>query len=317
MTAGLDATAAAARADQAAQGKIDVNYLNQALGANSELAVPLNTVTTFGISYLALGKQALFGQIGSRYLVIQPTYDVWAAYRVSLDAQADNPYGVAQSQWLDDKLAAESDATWKVMGSSTSQTSLKVNLSGLTSAVGGAIPDSTLYLDCDGWDGFPVGRQALHDKLSAKNVVVVSGDIHASYVADFDADTNGNRLVELTGPAVSSQSFAGELHSEAALVPALVPFLKTVDMLIKALDGASGFLTGSNPTLRYTNSTSNGVVVVTVDGTNLTGKYALLDGTEALTDNTGSPAMVATDVVRVTVQVPKTNGKNGAVMVTT
>jgi len=322
IAAGVDASKAADLAAQAATGLVDVDVINQYWDDSSQLHIDASKITNRGISYYRLGKakDSLFAEIGTRYLVVQPTYDVWAAYRVSKDEQADNPYGVAQSQWLDDKLAAESDATWKIMGSSTSQTSLMVNLTGLSGAVGGAVPDTTLYLDCDGWDGFPVGRQALHAKLAAKNVVIISGDIHASYVADFGADDTGNRLVELTGPGISSQSFAGELHSEAALVPALAPYLTVVDGLINALDDAGtkpGFLTGANSTLRYTNSKANGVVVVTVDGSKLTGKYALLDGAEALTDSTGSPSAVASKFIRVTVEVPKTAGKNGAVTVTT
>ena len=318
MSAGADASKAADLATKAGQGLIDVKALNSLFPDGSPFRVVPDSSTPFGISYLSMGKQDLFAEIGSRYLVVQPTYDVWAAYRVSKDEQADNPYGVAQSQWLDDKLAAESDATWKILGSSTSQTSLMVNLTGIGSSFG--IADATLYLDCDGWDGFPVGRNALHEKLAAKNIVIISGDIHASYVADFGTDTNGNRLVELTGPAVSSQTFAGELHSEAALVPSLAPHLDQVDLLIAALDesaGSKGFLASSNDTIRYTNSKSNGVVVVTVDGSNLTGKYALLDGAEALTDSTASASSVASKIVRVTVQVPKTNGKNGPVTVAT
>jgi alkaline phosphatase D len=267
-----------------------------------------------------MGKQTLFGQIGSRYLTVKPTYDLWAAFRVAQNAEAEDPYGAAQSAWLDDQLAAESDATWKILGSSTSQTTLGVNLTPFAALLPPGLAPTQLYLDCDGWDGFPVGQKALHAKLAAKNVVIVSGDIHASYVADYGADGDGNRLVELTGTSVSAQTFAGELHAEAALVPGLADHLDLVDTLISLLDDSGGPGTGLlyeiNHNIRYANSYDNGVVVVSIDASHLAATYSLLAPEEARTDSTGSPAVVDGKFKRVTVQVPKTGGKNGDVTVT-
>ncbi len=319
VAAGLASAAAAARASQAAQGNVDVSVLNTYWDALDPLHIDPSG-KSHGVSYASMGKQTLFGQIGSRYLIVKPTYDLWAAFRVAQNGEADDPYGAAQSAWLDDQLAAESDATWKMLASSTSQTTLGVDLTPFSALLPPDVPATQLYLDCDGWDGFPVGQKALHAKLAAKNVVIVSGDIHASYVADFGADVDGNRLVELTGTSVSAQTFAGELHSEAALVPGLADHLDLVDTLISLLDDSGGPGTGLlydiNHNIRYANSYDNGVVVVSVDASSLAATYALLAPAEALTDSTASPDVVAGKVKRVRVQVSKTGGQNGAVTVT-
>src|SRR5262249_59052695 len=83
-----------------------------------------------GISYAGMGKSSLFapGGVGARYIIVKPTYDIWRGFVAAQDAEKDDPYQATQQLWLDDKLAAESDATWKVLGSSTSQTSLIVDL---------------------------------------------------------------------------------------------------------------------------------------------------------------------------------------------
>jgi alkaline phosphatase D len=308
--AGLDAGAAATKAQAVLTGNIDLGVLNQFLPTDS--AIPDNG-RSHGISYAGMGKASLFapGGVSARYLIIKPNYDIWRGFVAAQDAEKDDPYQATQQQWLDGRLAAESDATWKILGSSTSQTSLIVDLTPFKAVLPPGVPGAPLYLDCDSWDGFPAGRDALHAKLAPKNVVIVSGDIHAAYVADFGADDSGNRLVELTGSSVSSQVFAEELSSEAMQIPALKGSV-LVATLIAQIDG---LMKSANPKLVYANSKANGVLVVTATGTTLTGVYSLLDATEATTDSTGSPDVVKGKLTTVTATVTKTAGKNGPVTI--
>src|SRR5262249_48406227 len=130
--------AAAARANTlaaaAAQGNVDVKVLNAILPG---MAVdPAGKPR--GISYAAMGKSGLFGVLGSRYLVIKRTYDLWAAFRKAASAASDNAYGPTQSTWLAGRLDQNPDATWKVLADSVSLTSLILDLS----PFGGVLPPS-------------------------------------------------------------------------------------------------------------------------------------------------------------------------------
>src|SRR5262249_48824645 len=186
-----------------------------------------------------------------------------------------------------------------------------VDLSPFADILPAGFPAVKYYLNVDQWDGFPLHRKALFEALGPKNVVILSGDIHAAYFTDYGADeATGNRIVELTGPGVSSGPFAELLNSTAQQVPGLagnpnvMGLIEIVDMLMKA----------AFPELQFANSHVNGVVVLTATGTQLQGAYALLPPTEVGTDSTGD-ATLSGRFLRTTVTVPKTDGKNGTPMI--
>jgi alkaline phosphatase D len=213
-----------------------------------------------------------------------------------------------------ERLDAEADATWTVLGNSTALTSLIVDLEPFAALLGGVLPATKLYLNVDQWDGFPAIRKLLFDQLKAKNAVIISGDIHAAYITDYGTDPNNpddkDRVVELTGPGVSSGSFAAELKSTAESIPGLAGS-SIVDQLLMFLDTLL-LPMGFSPALKYSNSSVNGVVVVNLSATQLEGKYALLDGPIALMDKTST----AVTFMRKTATVTKVDGKNGSVVVT-
>ena len=73
------------------QGNLTTSYLNQVLsGAQASLpndhpiqmlpALP-ETGVAQGLAFYTMGKTSLFGFIGSRYLVVKDTYDIYAGYR--------------------------------------------------------------------------------------------------------------------------------------------------------------------------------------------------------------------------------------------
>lgn len=303
---GVEESRAAELTAAAVQGNIDAKVINALIQEIPEAERPPAIVTDglpLGVSLASMGKAGLVGQLGARYLGIKPTYDLYAAFRQASAETADVPYGDAQTAWLGERLAAEEDATWKILGNSTALTSLIVDLAPFEEMLGGLLPATQLYLDIDQWDGFPAARQALLAQLAAVNAVVISGDIHAAYFTDYGADTDGNRVVEFTGPGVSSGPFKELLLSTANQIPALRDS-PLVPVLIGAIDS---LLPAGFPGLKFANSGANGVMVLSASATQLEGRYALLGGAEALEDKTEEGVTFQ----RKTAVVPKVDGKNG------
>lgn len=107
--------------------------------------------------------------------------------------------GAAQKNWLFDGLET-ADATWNVLAQ-------QVMMAGLRSAGDG----SGELWPMDIWDGYPFERQALLDHLAnsgTPNPVVLTGDIHANWVADLktDFDDPMSRTVgtEFVGTSITS-----------------------------------------------------------------------------------------------------------------
>lgn len=239
LVEGLDATTAAARATQAVKGNLSAAYLNGLFqAAGQPVPLPPEFVATLprGLSYLLLGKQALFSSFGSRYLVPRPTYQLYAAYRAMQNAASQDAYGPAQSAWLASTLGA-STAQWKVVGSSVSFAPLVFDFANPPLPLPPEFPlelRTQLQLNADDWDGFPNGRQAVVDLLAQHNAAIISGDIHASFVSRHVA-TSGRTVPEFTGTSVSSETFREELQSEVNDNPALDD-LPGVEQLLAATD---------------------------------------------------------------------------------
>ena len=117
------------------------------------------------------------------------------------DADARQILGPDQEAWFFEQLRT-SKAQWKVVCQ-------QVLMSPLPQ-----------YLNTDQWDGYPKARERFYDaieKNAVKDVVVLTGDIHASFANDlarnptalgaYDPDTGrGSLAVELVTPAVTSQT---------------------------------------------------------------------------------------------------------------
>jgi len=200
--------------------------------------------------------------------------------------------GKAQKAWWKATMKG-SDATWKLWGNEVTMMRVKIQKLGGTDV-------SDRVLSGDSWDGYPTERSELMTYLKSQaiqNVVVLSGDIHASFAGllkdDFDAATPQTVACELVGPGISSNSLFSffEAASRAA-DPALrglitvdasasVKFVENFNMLLLHGTAAAGTyavtksiptaLTASDPTvnphLAYadTNSQGYGYVKVTAD----------------------------------------------------
>jgi alkaline phosphatase D len=166
-------------------------------------------------------REARFGDL-ARFLVVETRQhaDVPPCRDTSLldegpgcaeqDEEGRTALGEEQAGWLLDALAEEGAATWQVLVS-------PVLLAGLDIAEPGEPP--SFYLET--WDGYAAERRrivaALADPAVA-NPVVLSGDYHASFVADVHLEPRdvASPVVapELLATAVSSVPFAAD-HTAA------------------------------------------------------------------------------------------------------
>ncbi len=156
------------------------------------------------------------GSIGARYMVPQPTLAAVEAAKLGAGAALPDPLalvsilGGAQRQWWVQTMTT-STALWKVWGNEVSL--LRMGIDGNKIPAAPAAFKAKFVLNADQWDGFNAERKYLMGQLLAKgvkNVVAVTGDIHAFYagvvMADYDAATPVPAMVDLVTAGVSSNS---------------------------------------------------------------------------------------------------------------
>ena len=117
--------------------------------------------------------------------------------------------GPAQEAWLEDGLA-RSGARWTVLAQ-------QLLLAPLEYVSG---PERRYW--SDGWDGYPVARQRLLDRLAAApmaNSVVIGGDIHGFFVTDLharpDDPASARVATEFVGTSISSREFSHDYFARA------------------------------------------------------------------------------------------------------
>ena len=156
------------------------------------------------------------GDIGARYMVPEASLYGVESQKIAAGASLPDPLalvsvlGGAQRQWWT-QVMTTSTATWKIWGNETSLLKMAVDA---TTLPGVTAPFNTKFiLNADQWDGFNKERQYLMGQLLAKgvkNVVAVTGDIHAFYagtvMADFNATTKVPAMVDLVTAGMSSNS---------------------------------------------------------------------------------------------------------------
>jgi len=272
---GLTATEAQQRAVQNVRGHIDVNFINPALQSYNATVAEAQRIALLtdeqiaklnrGLSYLFMGKQGLFSDVGSRYFVVKSTYDLFSSYQYAFGSgdAGQNAYGKVQETWLKTTLQ-NSSSTFRVVADSVSFTSLLLDLSGtspkLPAELAAALQQlpatlrTTFYLNVDQWDGF-VNKRAewLAFLDSLPNTVLIAGDIHSNYVSK-----HGQRTFEFTGTSVSSGTFSKLVKSSAQSLQ-----VTGLDALLSQLDT---LLLLSNSAINYANTSNCGVAIMRVDG---------------------------------------------------
>lgn len=295
----LTQAGALAAAQQAATGNFSVTYLN-ALFAGAGLPAPIPDAAIAalprGLSNLFVGKQSLYSDRGSRYVLARDTFDLLAGYLYAVTSGAsEDAFGQTQEAWIRQTLST-SQATWKVLTSSVSMTPMFLDFTNPTIAA--MLPPTfpaayrtRLLVDADEWDGFPDRRKAMLDFLAGiPNAVVVSGDIHASFVAD-----HGHGVYEFTGPAVSSQTLRGEISQLVGSDPVLSQ-VEGIDQLIGAV-GDILKLSASDPSVSpshivYDHQDVHGCVLVEAGPNALTATYYEIDAAQVGNDYYADPAQL-------------------------
>jgi alkaline phosphatase D len=156
--------------------------------------------------------------------------------------------GETQHAWLADQLG-RSTATWKLLGQQVMFAQWKL--------VGTAIEVGPgQILNADGWDGYEASRNRILDQIEQDgidNVVVLTGDIHSSWVFDVTRDPANPDAYD---PQTGEGSLAVEYVCTAVTSPAID--------LPGASEALIGVLQGQNPHLKYGNFEKRGYLILDI-----------------------------------------------------
>ncbi len=259
-----------------------------------------NNVLDRGIAYLHFGKQQFFTEFGARYMVVKPTFDLYARYMYNVmqqtGQQPENVFGDVQQAWLNDKIQ-NSSATFLALASPVSTTSLILDFSAET--ILPAAFQTAFYLYLDQWDGFPNKWAELLATLKQRgNALVLSGDIHASFVTDYEG------VVDFTAPAISSST--DHTFVRDALPAVLSSFNEAqrqrAEELVENLEETykAGF-----EQMKFADTRKNGYVILTIEADKVTSTFYLLDSKMVETSYYDNPAALAEHFVTKTFVFPQ------------
>ncbi|APR86864.1 Phosphodiesterase/alkaline phosphatase D [Minicystis rosea] len=286
-TAGFDAAKVTGKISVAFINSL-VTKLNAALPSDKQIPLIDETAQATmerGIAYLHCGKQSFYSSLGSRYLVVKDAFDIveYAAWKA--DPKNIEVMGSDQEKWFLDTMTG-SKSTWKVWGNEYCLTQIAIDLSPQP------VPppfNTRFYINVDDWDGYRSKRNEILSKLSAVgNVVAVTGDIHAFFAATpFAAGAPEKKIVEFVGSSVTSGTFMSLLLGQVKSDPTL-SMLAGAEQLAMNIDALMlDKTTKINPDKGFSNSVSNGYVVVEAGAAELVARYNIILEVEVKNDYTG------------------------------
>lgn len=243
------ATSGASYAAAKVMGNLDASFINSTFAAAGQPqpfdATALDAMPR-GLSFFLLGKTSFFSDFGSRYQVVDQTFQLYAGYMYQLFQGSGGALGrdqalfsPTQESFLAAELGSSSAAgrSWRVVASSTPYTPIKLELGdlppGLTLPTQGTISGVTVpasipsqflaefLLNADEPAGFPQYRQGIIDLLAQHDAILVSGDIHAQLIGS-NVATNSQKVVDFTVPSAASSQFRRAVSSAFASVEALM-----------------------------------------------------------------------------------------------
>jgi alkaline phosphatase D len=291
----LSANAAALGLDTSKiTGMVDVSFINAQLQALTDLGspnlpLPIDDTTAAtlerGYAFLHLGKRGPYANLGSRYFLIKPIFELYADIQYAQTNKAsEQAMGDAQQQWFLDTLQ-NSEATWKVWGNEFCLIPLAVDLS-IISTLPPAFAQQFL-LSAEDWGGLPNRRDDILDALSnINNVVAITGDIHAFFAGTpHKRDDPSKRVVELVTAGISSTSYRQLLVRTASSDPVLAAAGATalaagIESFLLSRDSAI------NPHLAYADTNVHGFAIVSVSADFLEADFYKIPAANALTDLT-------------------------------
>jgi alkaline phosphatase D len=298
-----DPAAAGKLAGELTAGKQAARFINGVF-EGAQLPPPIDLATQAilprGLAYVTLGKQSIFDSVGSRYAVshdLLPVVDAVTGYGL------DDLLGAPQRAWLEAGVSG-SGARWKIIGNSVSAVPMIFDFTNPAIPLPTGFPDSLrarLQLNADQWDGFPTAKREFLNAMSrTPNVVLMSGDIHSSWLGDH-GDRRGldplatHRVFEFTGVAVSSSTVKRFIELQVNSLPQL----QGVDTtgLIANLPSIFWLSSRSSPVnqpsvVEYVDLDSNGYVVLEASAGPLRGWFHHYPATEVTRNLYEDPAAV-------------------------
>jgi alkaline phosphatase D len=275
----LDFFTAVRTAEEVMSGNVSTTFLNElfaAAGLTPVFTPEVQAVLPRGLSYLFMGKTSVYSSLGSRFQVIKDTFDLYAAARyLETAGAAQEAYGSQQNAWLQGTLLS-SPATWKVLGNSYMMTPVMIDFTNplIAPMLPPEFPDflrTKLIVNAEDFNGLPQKRQEVLGLLGlVPNSVVISGDIHATFVTDHQ-----NGIYELTPPAVSSSTNAEAVLRTILADPILgqIPGIEDIIANYGLLLQVSSMSPEVSPsTIMYQNTWSHGygIMDVTADAFTIT-----------------------------------------------
>jgi alkaline phosphatase D len=206
-------------------------------------------------TYSEAGKLSKNAAIGSRNFVRKSGFDGIEAY------VKPTMLGAEQKQWLLDAMKSSS-ASWKIWGNETQLLEMRLDLT--------PFPVPTLfqgiyYFTVDQWDGFRTERgEVLTALKDVKNLVAITGDIHAFYASELqlDYDNPGEPIaVEYVTAGISSSPVQEIAETQVkGLDPdgtlGLAPLVPQFDQVLR----------DSNTHYKYNKSFAHGISIMEVEG---------------------------------------------------
>ncbi len=289
VQAGLSQADATARAQTLVTGNLALAYVNPVLAQLGQPPIA-PTGQPRGIAWAHMGKRDLFGAVGSRHIVVKDVYDVYAAWRYAANRASQDVLGAEQESWLREAVTAQQ--TWKVMVSSVSMTTMLWDLRNKPDVTDPALRNR-FYFSADQWDGFPTKKRELLNDLrvrSGGNLLVVSGDIHASFASVEEG------VPAVTGPAISSSSVRTEA-AEAVVAAGYPPESPVYRYVITEQEAT---LREGNPGIAFVDTDSHGFTIVELraDEALALATYHLIPSTEVGVDYSGQPEALETKFTR-------------------
>ncbi|MES2684878.1 MAG: alkaline phosphatase D family protein [Pseudomonadota bacterium] len=189
--------------------------------------------------------------------------------------------GMEQEAWVAEQFARTGHG-WRLIGNQVIVAPLKI--AGTPRALG-----TSVFANNDQWDGYEPARDRFLDAAAAvtvENMVVLTGDVHASMAFDIARDPNnpasyvagtglGSEGVEFVTPSISSGGDQANPASETDDPEALVEALITA---------GSEALRASNPHLKLFDASKNGYLLLTLTPQSLRADFWLVPTVLALTD---------------------------------
>jgi alkaline phosphatase D len=175
--------------------------------------------------------------------------------------------GPEQWRWLEEELGgAERAGRWSLVASQVVVAPIHLLAWGgaigrLFGAVGGGV-----IVNSGQWDGYPAEREHLLRLLAGRNgeSLVLSGDLHSSWVSQLAAEEDGRGgpvATEFTVPAVSAPTFA------RALAPKVRGARSVLEMAIRR----------ANPHVAWVDTASHGYLLLDVTAERIEGQWWHVD----------------------------------------